>query len=91
MITRTPSFLLLVQSVDQIFPYIRPEVGRVQRDNFGFFFEEEHGARLRSDANRVKRRGGYCGRKRDNWSASHSGLLDKSSFQIAGAERNDVG
>lgn len=54
VITRTPSLLLLVQSSNQVFPYIGSEKRRMQCDDFGFFFEEKHCARLRDSTNRVR-------------------------------------
>lgn len=46
MVSRTPPLLFLIQPVDEIFPHIRAEVGRVQGDDLGLFLQEKHVARL---------------------------------------------
>lgn len=55
VVTGASAFLLIVQSMDQEFPHIRSKVGRMQGDDLGLFFEEEHrrGGRLPSSLRRI--------------------------------------
>lgn len=42
VVTRTPTFFLLIQSSNEVFPHIRSEEGRMQGNHLGLFFQEKH-------------------------------------------------
>lgn len=68
VVTGASALFFLVESGDQILAHVGPKIGRVQRDDLGLFFEEEHrgdgdgssSMRWRSSRAAPTRRDGTC-------------------------------